>query len=188
MAIFLNFMLFQVSWFACVLGAANGMPWLGPLVVATVVAYHLLRVPEPRAELTLLVLVAAIGLAFDSMLVAAGWLSYQTGQWHPSLAPYWIATMWIAFATTFNVSMHWLKGRGVLAFLFGAVGGPLAYLAGAGLGAVVIADTVAAMIALAVGWGVLMPMLMTLATHLDGWRPGVGRRTLARSVEVRGDV
>ena len=188
MAVFLNFVLFQVAWFACVLGAAYGMPWIGPLVVALVAAFHLLKVPEPRAEAMLLLSAAIIGLVFDSILVASGWLSYEVGQWHASLAPYWIVTMWVAFATTFNVSLHWLKGRGLLAFLFGAIGGPFAYLAGAGLGAVVINDIPLAMIALALGWGLLMPVLMILATHFDGWRPGVGRRALATSMGARSDV
>ena len=188
MAIILNFLLFQIAWFACVLGAAQGLPWVGPLVVALVVAFHMARAPEPRAELVVLLTAAVIGLAYDSILVATGWLAYGSGQLHPLLAPYWIVAMWIAFATTFNVSMHWLKGRHFLAMLFGAVGGPLAYLAGAGLGAVEIMDTTAAMLALALGWGILMPTLMGLARHFDGWRPGVGGRALATNMGIRGDV
>jgi hypothetical protein len=46
--------------------------------------------------------------------------------------------MWIAFATTLNVSMRWLRGRPELALLFGAVGGPLAFYAGERLGAVTV--------------------------------------------------
>ncbi len=38
MRLLLNFAAFQIGWFACVLGAANGFPWLGPVVVAAVVA------------------------------------------------------------------------------------------------------------------------------------------------------
>ena len=188
MQVIVNFVLFQLAWFACVLGAANGLPWVGPLVVTVVAAYHLLRVPEPRAEMILLLVVALIGLAFDSMLVASGWLVYSSGQWHPLMAPYWIVAMWVAFATTFNVSMHWLKGRALMAILFGAAGGPLAYLAGAKLGAVVIADPLAATLALGLGWGLLMPVLMWVATHFDGWRPGVGRRVLAARTGAHGNV
>jgi len=186
MRIFLNFALFQVAWFACVLGAANGMPWLGPLVVAAVVAYHLKRVPEPRAEVMLLMLAAVIGLVFDSLLVSAGWLAYASGQWHPLLAPYWIIAMWIGFATTLNVSMAWLKGRSYLAFVLGAIGGPLAYLGGAKLGGVSLVDTTAALAALAMGWALIMPLLMLAAQRLDKWRPAVERRALATAAGSQG--
>jgi hypothetical protein len=179
MAVAINFVLFQLAWFACVLGAAYQMPWIGPLAVAAIVGYHLLRVPEPRAEIALLVIVALIGAVFDSVLVSTGWLAYPSGQWAAYLAPYWIVAMWVAFATTFNVSLNWLKGRPLLGFAFGAVGGPLAFVAGEKLGGVTLVEPVAALAALAIGWGLITPVLMALAARFDGWRPGVGRRVLA---------
>lgn len=183
MATFVNFILFQVAWFACVLGGARGIPWIGPAVVAAVAAYHLSRVPDPKSELHLLVLAAGIGAAFDSALAATGWLSYPSGQWHPLLAPYWIVALWVAFATTLNVSLNWLKGRLLLALAFGAVGGPLAYFAGAKLGGVTFYEPVLALTALAFGWASITPTLVMIATHLDGRRPDAQRRMLATATE-----
>jgi hypothetical protein len=179
MPVLINFVLFQLAWFACVLGAANGLPWVGPLVVAGVVAVHLARVPDRRAESALLLVAAMLGTLFDSTLVTAGLLSYPDGNWLASMAPYWIIAMWIGFATTLNVSLNWLKGRPAIAMIFGAIGGPLAFVAGQKLGAVSFVEPAQALAALALGWGLLMPLLMTIATRLDGWRPGVGRRMLA---------
>jgi hypothetical protein len=31
MRLLVNFVAFQLGWFACVLGAAQGLPWLGPV-------------------------------------------------------------------------------------------------------------------------------------------------------------
>ena len=145
MVTLLNFAFFQVAWFAGVLGAAHGTPWLGPLVVLALVGYHLTRVPNPQAEAVLLALAATIGLLFDSLLVSSGWITYPAGQWHPMLAPYWIVTLWIAFATTLNVSLGWLRGRSALALFFGATGGPLSFLAGAKLGAATFINQPAAL-------------------------------------------
>jgi Protein of unknown function (DUF2878) len=39
------------------------------------------------------------------------------------------------FATTFHTSLSWLSSRYFLAAIFGAVGGPVGYYAGAQLGA-----------------------------------------------------
>lgn len=183
MNLLLNFVLFQLAWFACVMGAAQGVPWVGVLTVFVVALFHLLRVREPRSEMLLLAAVAAIGAVFDSLLAATGWLSYPSGQWHQALAPYWIVAMWVAFGTTLNVSLHWLKRYPLLAFVLGAIGGPLAYLGGAQLGGVTFNDPVAGLAALAMGWAVIMPALMVLASRLDGWRPGVGGRVLATVAE-----
>lgn len=174
MATFVNFILFQVAWFACVLGGAHQIPWAGPVVVAVVAAYDVSRAPDPKAELSLLAIAAGIGLMFDSALAATGWLSYPSGQWHPLLAPYWMVALWVAFATTLNVSMNWLKGRRLLAFVFGAVGGPLAYLAGSKLGGVTFHDPVMALTALALGWAIITPVLVQTAQRLNG-RPSNGR-------------
>jgi hypothetical protein len=175
--------LFQIAWFACVLGAANNLPWIGPLVVGLIVIYHLARVPNAGPELQLIASAAVIGAAFDSLLVASGWVSYPSGQWHAALAPYWIVAMWIGFATTLNVSLGWLKGRYWLATLFGAAGGPLAYLAGAKLGGITLVSSEAALIALALGWAAIMPLLTYLAARLDGTRVTMRSAALAPAAE-----
>lgn len=172
MAILVNFILFQVAWFACVLGGAREMPWVGPAVVAVVAAYHVSRALDPKSELSLLAIAAGIGLVFDSALTATGWLSYPSGQWHPMLAPYWMVALWVAFATTLNVSMNGFKGRHLLAFGFGAVGGPLAYLAGAKMGGVTFNDQPMALATLALGWAIATPVLVMIAQRLNGRRSG----------------
>jgi len=165
-----NFIAFQLGWFACVLGAANGLPWLGPLVVGAVVVLHLGLSRRPRRELRLVGAAMLLGLAVDSLLMATGWLRYPAGQWLPFVAPYWIVAMWGLFATTLNVSMAWLRGRPVLAVLMGGVGGPLSYLAGEKLGAIELMPLLPALVALALAWALAMPLLMRLAERFDGVR------------------
>jgi len=170
MRLLLNFAVFQIGWFACVLGTANGLPWLGPVVVAAAVALHLAMVRRPLPEWYLLLTAMLIGLVVDSLMLASGWLRYSAGLWLPGLAPYWIVAMWALFATTLNVSLGWLRGRPVMTVLMGAVGGPLSYLAGAELGAVELTQPVPALSALALGWAIAVPLLMGLAARFDGVR------------------
>ena len=172
MKVLTNFLLFQAGWFATVLGAAQGAPWIGPVVVLAVVAIHLRTAHRPQAEARLVASAVALGLVADSLLLATGWIAYPNGGWIPGMAPYWIISLSALFATTLNVSMQWLRGRALLAALFGAVGGPLSYLAGARLGAMSFVDTTAAIAALAVIWALVMPLLMKLATRFDS----TGRR------------
>lgn len=168
-----NFILFQAGWFATVLGAANGMPWLGPIVVLAAAVIHLRTTRLPQVEVRLLASAMTLGLVVDSLLLASGWIAYPNGNWLPGLAPYWIVTLWVLFATTLNVSMRWMHGRYFIAALFGGIGGPLSYLAGSRLGAMVFVDSTAALIALAVAWAVAMPLLVWMAARMDGTRAPV---------------
>jgi hypothetical protein len=158
----INLGLFQLAWFACVLGGAQGLGWLGVAVAAAVVGIHLWRSETPRSEALLIVAVATIGTLWDGLLVRFGFLEYPSGTPLPWLPPIWIAAMWASFATTLNGGLSWLKGRWGLASAFGAIGGPLAFYAGHGLGAVAFPDPVVAMAVLAGGWSFLMPLLLWL--------------------------
>jgi hypothetical protein len=77
--------------------------------------------------------------------------------------------LWVAFATTFNVSLRWFKQHLLLAALFGAIGGPLAFLAGERLGGVEFTSYPAALTALAIGWGLLMPLMLLIAQRFNGF-------------------
>lgn len=168
MKVVANFIAFQIGWFACILGASNDMPWIGALVGVIVISLHLFSVDRPVKELNLIACALVIGIVLDSLLVMSGWLSYPNGILLSGTAPYWILMLWALFASTLNVSMKWMHGKYWLAAIFGAVGGPLSYLAGARLGAVTFVDLQAALLALAVGWALAMPCLIRLARQFDG--------------------
>lgn len=161
-----NFLALQVGWFACVLGAAHGREFLGPLVVAVLLVLHLLRHPARVRELRLLALVMPLGLALDSGQAALGWIHYAGRPLCGVLAPLWIAALWPLLATTFHASMDWLRPRTALAALLGAVGGPLSYLGAERLGAVqVLPDRGTSVAGLALTWGLALPLFLLLASR-----------------------
>ena len=167
MQFIINLLVFDAAWFMTVKGAAMGLPWLGPVVTLAVLAHHLGTSSQWLAELRLAAFALFLGFLTDSLLLATGWIAYPNGQWIPGLAPFWIIMMWALFATTLNVSMRWLHGRPRLAALLGAVGGPVSYLTGAKIGAMTFVNTAPAIVALAIAWGVAMPLLMQVATRLE---------------------
>jgi len=167
---FIYFVLGQAGWFACVLGAARGQSWIGIAVVAVLIAVHLLRVPRPLEEGKLLVSVMLLGGIWDSGLVTAGLLTYPHGTLSEVLAPAWILALWVLFAAQFNTTYQWLKHRLVAAAMLGAVAGPLTFRAGAALGALRFAKPWPAASALAIGWAVLLPLVVILSRRWDGVR------------------
>lgn len=170
MQVFVNFIAFQFGWFSSVLGAAREMPWLGPVVFLAVLMLHLRQARRPELELGLVIACGVIGTWFDSLLVATGWVAYPSGQFSPFMAPYWIITMWMLFATTLNSSMGWLRGRLLLASVLGGISGPASYLAGQKLGGIIFVELWPAITALGIGWAIVMPILMVLAERLDGFQ------------------
>jgi hypothetical protein len=175
MQVLLNFVAFQVGWFASVLGAARDVPWLGPVVFIAILFVHLRQADRPELEAGLVFACGVIGTWFESLLVTTGWVGYPSGQVSSFLAPYWIITMWMLFATTLNRSLGWLRGRYALAAVLGAFAGPTSYLAGQKLGGIEFYNLWPALGALTVGWAVLMPVLMVLAERLDGFGPAVAK-------------
>jgi Protein of unknown function (DUF2878) len=164
-----NLLIYQASWLACVLGAGYGMPWFGVIIVAGALGYHLSLATKPTVELTLICCVMVVGGLWDSFLVTMDWLKYDNGMLINGVAPYWIIALWIAFATTLNISLAWFKQHLWLASLFGTIGGPLAYLGGEKLGAVQFSDPIVVLSALAVGWTIIMPLMMLLSRSLNGF-------------------
>ena len=63
-----------------------------------------------------------------------------------------MVSLWIVFATTLNHSLRWLMRRPVAAALAGAAGGPLAYLAGAKLGALTLTTPATTLPLIALLW------------------------------------
>lgn len=167
-SIAINIILFKLGWLACVISAAKGVPGAGMVAVAAVVAIHLSSARSAHKSAMLLVSAALIGLMWESVLASAGWLDYGPNAGPGPLAPFWIVGMWVLFATTLNLGFRWLKGRFGLAAVFGAIGGPLAFFGGAKLGAVSFSDPVWTPIVIAVGWALLMPLMVYLSRHFDG--------------------
>ena len=169
----INFVLFQIGWFACVLGAGKQLPWLGVIVVAVIVAWHLLQAKQAKPEIILLVLALLIGGMFDQLMLMNGLISYQAHGWSVSLLPAWILALWAVFVTILNVSLRWMRGKWLVAILFGAIGGPLAYIGAEKLGAVTLNALPMSYVALSVGWGILTPLLLKISEKFDGFKEGV---------------
>lgn len=161
-----NLIFFNAVWFACVLGAANGMGWLGPLVLVAFAVWQLSISHVRASDLQLLLVAGAVGWLIDTAYIQSGLLSYASPAPSVDVAPWWILALWFNFALTLNHVLRWLQNRFLLAAAFGAVGGPLAYYAGVRLDAVYFeATAMNALVVLAVAWALVTPLLVWLAGY-----------------------
>jgi len=172
---------FQAGWFACVLGAAEGMPALGVAVVAALAAGRWLIAPNRHPEAALFAASAALGYALDSVLVLAGVMAFPPQAQLGGPPALWMVALWVNLSLTLNGALRWLGGRWALSALLGAVAGPLAYWAGDRLGAVVLASGAGALAAIAAEWAAALPLMLVLNRWLQRkFAPAPAARVAAR--------
>ena len=166
-----NYLGLQIGWFACAIGAARGMPWLGPLVVLVYLILHLAWSEKRARELTFILLVGLLGWVVDSLKKVTGLISYASDISITWMAPPWIEAMWLLFSTSLNGTLMWLQGRYFVAVILGAVFGPLSYVTGVRLGAIEFnKDLLFTIVVLAVVWGISVPFIAWLAKKITGNR------------------
>lgn len=154
-----NAVLFQLGWFACVLGGNV----FGLIAALIIVAVHLSLIGSWRAEAKLVIVVFALGSALDSALLKLGVFDFGDSS---VLIPLWLALLWPLLATTLDHCLAWSAKPMWLASLLGAVGGPASYYAGSKLAAVYLPMGFwPSMLILAAVWAVVFPLLHWLAAY-----------------------
>lgn len=165
-SILANFVIFNIVWFCCVLGAANNMAWIGLLALTGFAAFQLTISHDRVADVRLLSAAALIGWAIDTIYLQVGLLSYASPAPGGGLAPWWIVALWINFALIMNHSLYWLQPYPLLAGIFGFLGGPLAYYGGIKMDAVFPAITTWQLLLIfGIIWAFATPLLFWIARN-----------------------
>ena len=155
-----NAVLFQLGWFACVLGGDS--LWL--LIPVAVLLIHHLWISRPGQDSRLILWVVLLGIAVDSSLRGLGVMEFQHAA---ALIPLWLIMLWAMLATTLRHCLRWSARPWWLASVTGAVGGPLSYYAGGQLAGVQFPMGVwPTLIGFAVLWALLFPLLHLMARRL----------------------
>lgn len=166
----LNYALYQIGWFACILGAAWGWPKAGAAVGLFLIGVHLaVSGTQWRAELTLVALALVLGLLVEGFQVWSGtYARFTSGVVWTWMSPPWLLVMWAQFATVCRGSLKRVMLVPWRAVLFGAVGGPIAFWAGERLGAVDLARPLGeGLLRLGVSWAIALGVLSVVATRRD---------------------
>lgn len=172
-----NAVVFQLAWFAAVIGAGRGLAWPGVAAVAVFALLQLGTRPDTRsADLRLMVFAALAGFALDSAFAASGLLRYAAPWPSDALAPAWIVALWVNLALCLNHSLRWLQRWPWLACVLGAVSAPLSFLGAArGFDAVAFAAPAWRTLAIvAACWAVVMPLLVLAARGMAAPRVAEG--------------
>ena len=155
---------YELAWLVAVDGAGRGHAWPGVLAVAAFAGWRLAVSRSRGVDVRLAVVALALGLLLESVWTGTGLLQYAA-PWPRPAAPAWLLALWVAFALTVVPLFGYLHARPWLAAALGAIGGPLAYLGAArGWHALAMATPAwHALLALAAGWALATPLLVSLA-------------------------
>lgn len=163
--IILNFVLFQISWWVCILAGAAGLNSPAVLMTAFFLLIHWRFYEWLGVDLKLIFAGLVVGLVLDSSWSALGWIGYSAQDFAP-LPPWWIFCLWINFMLTLNHSLAWMLPRWRFAALCSAVASPLSYYAAAKFSAVVWLQPVQAGFAVSLSWAVVVPLFIFLTNYL----------------------
>jgi hypothetical protein len=157
----LNFIMFELGWLACVL---LSQAW-ALVIVAIFLALHFALVSQYKMdELKFIVIGTLAGSLLDGLWLRTGILADTSGA--AVITPPWLIALWAIFMTSLNHSLKWLGHNRLLMFLIVPVAGPFAYWSASALGAVTLPNFLPSLLALAVGWLVLFPALLSLRDFL----------------------
>lgn len=169
--VIVNVIAFQMAWLVLVLGAANGLPFVGLVMALGTITLHLLRSPRAVPEAKLLLAAVTVGTVIETAILATGSVSYAAPALVSWLPPLWLVMLWPAFATLLNVTFRRFRSWVVAAVVFGFAFAPLAYYAGAKLGAMTMPDPfLRSLSIIGLAWAVALPLLVIIARRWDGWR------------------
>jgi hypothetical protein len=171
--VLINLGLYQAGWFACVIGAAHGYPWLGAGMGLGLLTVHLVLCRERQKELFLVLFIAITGTLVDSIQAQFGVFVFLSGYWSQWVVPIWITVMWLQFASLFHFALSWLSGRYLLSGILGAFGGPLAYFTGERLGAAIFPCSYRfSLSVIAMVWALLLPACVLISDRFKPERRG----------------
>ena len=164
----INIIGFYIGWWACVLGAANDLPYIGPVVMILFLLVHYYLSVRDIREIYLVLIIGTIGTITDSLLFLSGSFIYAGAYSNQILiAPMWITAMWAGFSATVNHSMSWLKDKWLLMVICGVVFGPAAFFTGEKFGAIEFhLSALFSVLVIAIVYGILMPAIYFLNRHL----------------------
>ncbi len=158
------FALSYLGWFACILAGKHEIGAWVFLVPLLFFGVYSRFVKFTGTHLVVFLIIAMIGISFDSISLRLGWFQLSAPYDGPLLPP-WLLSLWLLFGCAIPLYDGWLRGRMWLAALMGSFVGPLSYRSGAAFGTVTFPDKFV-FLYYGIFWACFFPSSFLLYEHL----------------------
>ena len=157
----LNALLFKIGWWSCVILGAQNHSYYAFALALILVLMHFKWVSIDRLrDFKIIAAVTLFGFVLDSILSYFGFFEFPKNNPNNFLAPIWLVSLWMLFATTMEYSLRKLQDKPWSSFLFGFLGGPVSYAAGRGFEILVFPNHFyTSLFLVGLIWGALVPGL-----------------------------
>lgn len=159
---------FYIGWWATIWGVGKGWNWLALVFALSMWSVQAIWSGGRPRESIFIGVLAIIGFFTESCLIQIGLFSIEPPH---EVAPLWMVSLWIMFASTFEGMTSNFEKRQYLLIIGAAIGGPFSYYAGEKLGLIRYSRPLGMSLLIhGVLWALLVPSLIWLRKQILSWR------------------
>ena len=149
----IDLVVFQVAWFACVLGSATEYPFLLPFAGFLFVLCRIATTRRFRSSFPFLLASVALGMVGDSLLVHLEMLAFYAD---PTVggAPLWMIFLWANFGLMLRPLFSWFLQNNSRCLIGFGLGGLIAYASGWQLERLAFTSDWISALAIAMEWAI----------------------------------
>lgn len=156
---------YYVAWFACILFAANDIPWIGAGIALTIFVLQWVwqkKFDQTEFLLSFVLMFTLSGFFIDTLFLNLNLISFHTNPWPIKISPPWMIMLWVNFSMLLYTCVRYLfdypKILGILSF----IGFPMAYFTGTLFGAASLPAGNIALLGYGVICGLMLPFIVSI--------------------------
>lgn len=149
------FIWFYIGWFGCVFFSKWNLSVWSLVFALPPLLYFLFFQIISKRQFLLLLLLAFIGVVFDSIAYFFNLIHFTNHDL--KIIPLWLVSMWLLFISVFPISHKIFNSKKTLASIVGMIAGPLSYYSGEAF-EVLFFNTQITIIIYAVFWAFYFPI------------------------------
>ncbi len=169
-SVFINFFTFYVAWWAMLISYWKGMPVVGWVVFAAMMAIHFFRVSvNKKKDAKEVFFIAVAGILLDTALSRFGVLTFNNSLFS-ILPPVWLLGIWFLFATTISYTFILIRNKIPAQVIVGGFFAPVSYITGAKFGLLTLYPHFPTYYAIhGACWLVFFPLCFYISKKLKGF-------------------
>lgn len=168
----IHFFAYNLTWSLCIVFAAMGSAWGGPLVAVITVSIQLIwqhyYVKDTRHLLFMMSTMIMLGTLVDTLLLHSGLMIFKANPFAPLLSPPWMIALWFSFSITFYATLQFIFRYYLVLAILALPGFAFAYYVGVLLGAAIFPYGSTSAWLVGFIWAVLLPVYMYVYNRLTG--------------------